>query len=86
MQARSISLEDYFNEMHQIYLQHKDKIIAIGECGLDYDRFNYSSKEDQLKFYQPHFDLAEKTRLPMYLHSRNTDDDFFSKKILCFFH
>ena len=71
-------MEDYFDEIHQIYLQHKDKIIAIGECGLDYDRFHYSSKEDQLKFYQPHFELAEKTRLPMYLHSRNTDDDFYS--------
>jgi len=31
-----------------------------------------------LKFYLPHFDLAQKTNLPMYLHSRNTDDDFYS--------
>ena len=65
--------------MEELIVEHKDKIIAIGECGLDYDRFNYSSKEDQLKFYSPHFDLAEKTRLPMYLHSRNTGDDFYCK-------
>jgi len=65
--------------MYDLCEEHKDKIIAIGECGLDYDRFNYSSKEDQLKFYAPHFDLAEKTKLPMYLHSRNTGDDFYSK-------
>jgi TatD DNase family protein len=67
--------------MYELYKEHKDKIIAIGECGLDYDRLNYSSKEDQLNFYLPHFDLAEKTKLPMYLHSRNTDDDFYSKVI-----
>ena len=77
--SKNLSLEEHFNEIHEICLNHKDKIIAIGECGLDYDRLNYSSKEDQLKFYLPHFDLAEKTKLPMYLHSRNTDDDFYSK-------
>jgi TatD DNase family protein len=64
--------------MYNLYEQYKDKIIAIGECGLDYDRFHYSPKDVQLKYYEPHFALAEKTGLPMYLHSRNTEDDFYS--------
>jgi TatD DNase family protein len=68
--------------LYDLCIKHNDKIIAIGECGLDYDRFNYSSKEDQLKYYSPHFDLAEKTNLPMYLHSRNTGDDFYSKNLI----
>lgn len=25
--------------------ERKDKFIAIGECGLDYDRFEYADKE-----------------------------------------
>jgi len=28
--------------------------------------------------FAPHFDLAEKHKLPMYLHSRNTGDDFYN--------
>lgn len=79
-----MNIDDYFTYMYELYTVHKDKIIAIGECGLDYDRLNYSCKEDQLKFYAPHFDLAEKTRLPMYLHSRNTNDDFYSRFILIY--
>lgn len=49
----------------------------IGECGLDYDRFHYSTKEEQMHVFPPHFDLANKYRLPMYLHNRNTGNDFF---------
>ena len=50
---------------------------AIGECGLDYDRLNYASKENQIKAFIPHFDMAQKYNLPMYLHNRNTGRDFF---------
>ena len=28
--------------------------------------------------FEPHFDLAEKYQLPMYLHNRNTGDDFYN--------
>jgi TatD DNase family protein len=55
----------------------KSKLVAIGECGLDYDRFHYSSKEQQLAVFPHHFRLAEKYQLPMYLHNRNTGTDFY---------
>ena len=28
--------------------ERRDKFIAIGECGLDYDRFEYADKDTQL--------------------------------------
>jgi TatD DNase family protein len=52
------------------------KYVAIGECGLDYDRFEYADKETQLKVFPRHFELTEQFGLPMYLHSRSTGGDF----------
>lgn len=72
-----IEIEKYFQMMSDTIRKYKDKVIAVGECGLDYDRFHYSPKESQLKYYQPHFEIAREFNLPMYLHSRNTDDDFY---------
>jgi TatD DNase family protein len=38
----------------------KDKYVAVGECGLDYDRFEWADKEAQHLAFIPHFDLAQK--------------------------
>ncbi|KCV71274.1 hypothetical protein H696_02221 [Fonticula alba] len=54
------------------------KIIAVGECGLDYDRLRHTTKNIQKDVFMRHFDLSEKYRLPMFLHSRNSCDDFLS--------
>ena len=48
----------------------------IGECGLDYDRFEFADRTCQLEVFEPHFALAEKFNLPMYLHSRATGNEF----------
>ncbi|KCV72143.1 hypothetical protein H696_01547 [Fonticula alba] len=53
------------------------KIVAIGECGLDYDRLEFTPKDVQIKMFKRHFQLADSTGLPMFLHNRNTGSDFY---------
>lgn len=77
-EAKDAALKEYFEKMRAILLDQKnrEKMVAIGECGLDYDRFEYAGKEDQLKAFPLHFALTEEFKLPMYLHSRATDGEF----------
>lgn len=52
------------------------KIVAIGECGLDYDRLHFCSKELQIIGFQAQLRLAAQFNLPLFLHNRNTEGDF----------
>lgn len=47
---RETLLRDYIRLIDEMLntKERKDKFIAIGECGLDYDRFEYADKETQL--------------------------------------
>jgi TatD DNase family protein len=38
--------------------EDRTRLVAIGECGLDYDRLEYSDKETQLAAFPPHFEMA----------------------------
>ena len=67
---------EYYEKMEKLFVQYKDSIVAVGECGLDYDRLHYADKKTQLRAFPIHFEWAQKFDLPMYLHSRNCKDDF----------
>jgi TatD DNase family protein len=51
------------------------KVVAIGECGLDYFR-NFSPREAQLAAFRSQLDIAAETGLPVFLHQRDAHDDF----------
>ena len=55
---------------------NREEIIAIGECGLDYDRLKFCTKENQIRGFQLQLDLASRYTLPLFLHNRNTGGDF----------
>ena len=50
-------------------LEENSRIVAVGECGLDFDR-NYATRENQIRCLEGHIALAEETGKPMFLHER----------------
>jgi len=76
-EVEEMGLQAYIDQAEKMIESYGDKCIMIGECGLDYDLAHYASKELQAKYFPFHFDLAQKYNKPMYLHNRNTGDDFF---------
>lgn len=55
------------------YLLH-EKIIAIGETGLDYYRTTENLKNQQ-SLFASHIEVAKKTNKPLIVHSRNAKQD-----------
>lgn len=74
--ADSAKQED-FDFIEKLAAENK-KIVAIGECGLDYDRM-FSTKENQIRCLEKHIVLAEKLNKPLFLHERNAQDDFVKR-------
>lgn len=54
----------------------RDKIVAIGECGLDY-YYTHSTKEEQARLMEWQLGLAEKYNLPVIFHVRDSFSDFW---------
>jgi TatD DNase family protein len=46
------------------------KCVAVGECGLDYDR-NFSPRDAQLRCFRWHVEIARALGKPLYLHCRS---------------
>lgn len=51
------------------------KVIAIGECGLDYYRVEETTKDVQSKAFIEQIELANRLDKPLMLHIRNAYDD-----------
>jgi TatD DNase family protein len=55
------------------------RVIAIGECGLDYF-YDKSDRAAQRQRFEAHIDAARQTGLPLVVHTREAEDD--TKEIL----
>jgi len=64
---------NFFRELIQGQLC--ENIVAIGECGLDYNR-DFSPREAQRLCFSSQAELASELGLPLFMHERDSFEDF----------
>jgi len=67
---------DALDKLIEEHLRGKGRVVAVGECGLDYDRTHFADPEAQRKHFRSQLSLAKKYHLPLFLHSRAAHADF----------
>ena len=58
-------------------LAAQPQVVAIGECGLDYDR-NFSPPAVQRLWFEQQLQLAQALHMPLFLHERAAHGDFLA--------
>ena len=54
-----------------------EKVVAVGECGLDYNR-NFSTRNEQLRAFEAQLEIAVELQKPVFLHQRDAHEDMMS--------
>lgn len=66
-----------YDELQKVITDTKEKLVAIGEVGLDY-HYEPETREQQIKLFEMMCELATKNNLPLSFHVREAFDDFFA--------
>ena len=67
--------KDYLKKI--VKMLENDKVVAIGEIGLDYYR-DYTPRKMQHEIFREQINLAREHHLPMVIHNRDAHDDLKS--------
>ena len=65
----NIKSKDIINKINQ-----SDKIIGIGETGLDF-YYNHSEKKDLLQCFEEHINAAQISKYPLIVHTRSAENE-----------
>ena len=65
------NIDEVFDKDKYLELAKNSKVVAIGECGLDYFRTNDDeTKKRQKEVFRMHIDIAKEVGKPLMIHSR----------------
>lgn len=67
--------EEKWQQLESLY--SSPFVVAVGECGLDFDR-NFSEPNDQIDVFTRQLELARKYQLPLFLHERSAHHEMVS--------
>lgn len=73
----SESLKDFDNDLKELEMLITDKVVAIGEMGLDYHYSGYD-KQRQKDLFIRQLNIAYKHNLPIIIHSRDACNDTYT--------
>ena len=71
---KEIEMKELENSLRE-NLKKSEKIVAIGECGIDISNWeNGRSIDDQIALFEMQIEFAKENSLPLIIHNRNGDD------------
>lgn len=78
MEAHAEGADAYLGQIRELITASREegKVVAVGECGLDYDRLHFSPADVQRRHFAAQLTLAAEVKLPLFLHSRAAHRDF----------
>lgn len=65
----------YYSDLKKLILS-SPKVVAVGECGLDFDREQFCPRDVQIKYFELQLKLANEVKLPLFFHCRAAHDVF----------
>ncbi len=72
--SEALTTTDYDLELLEDQLQSSNKVVGLGEIGLDY-YYGKESKEEQLRLFDKQLEIAERLQIPVVIHSRSATED-----------
>jgi TatD DNase family protein len=71
--AGDINIETIHNELLEL-AKSSDKVVGIGETGLDYNAHGFD-KDEQIRLFEIHIEVAQHLGLPLVVHIRDGEDE-----------
>lgn len=73
---------EMMRELRELVVKNRERIVAVGECGLDYHTFDGVAVTEEQKAFQregflTHIEMAREFSLPIVIHCRDAYDGVF---------